>query len=569
MPRVLVIDDDLMVAQLLREHLTNEGLAVETANHGEEGFSCAVANPPDLIMLDVNLPDATGFQMCGRFREHPTTRAIPIIMMTGAARFPNQQAIGRSLGANDYVLKPFDVVKVGEQVHKLIGSTPGPKPAEIPAPQPQLQPLPEPAQAPAPPLEPQAFPSAPATDFSPFAPLTPPEPAAAMTTQNGFFPNTTHPEMPAFPPAPTASAVPVAAPLPSVVPVTPRQPDNPFFTAAFELEKPSPSPAPVREPEPEPEPEPVKPPKLTPIRPESASLPLSATPFSVVPRTTEGPSPSHAAPPAPSPTPATPAPTPEPWTPRSTPPAAAPASATPAPEPWTPRYTPSASPAPAATASESWTPKYTPPAPVAPTPAQPLEEEAAPDFDSLPAEEDEQAHTVSKRMAAFSVVNDPRFQWKLTWSLFGAHILLSLVNTAVVTKSAIVTAREVTYTAGGWALLIGLLATVVAVANIRLDLRSILRLTGLAAIPIVFRTLLLLAANVLPGLSEVRESLMSTSIPLHGLLRPLDLFEVISVVVLAVLLRTQPGSSLQKALSAAAAIGAVWILVGVGFFRPL
>jgi CheY-like chemotaxis protein len=76
-------------------------------------------------MLDVHLPDATGFQTCGRLREDPRTKAIPIIMMTGAARWPNQQAIGRQLGANEYLLKPFDVDRVTERVRSLIGEPHG------------------------------------------------------------------------------------------------------------------------------------------------------------------------------------------------------------------------------------------------------------------------------------------------------------------------------------------------------------------------------------------------------------------------------------------------------------
>src|SRR5437870_1860980 len=111
MARILVIDDDLMVLRLLQEHLSKEGYEVRTVSQAEEGYAVAIKTPPDLILLDVNLPDATGFQMVGRFRKHPVTQAIPIIIMTGTARWPNQQAIGRRMGANDYILKPFDVIQ--------------------------------------------------------------------------------------------------------------------------------------------------------------------------------------------------------------------------------------------------------------------------------------------------------------------------------------------------------------------------------------------------------------------------------------------------------------------------
>lgn len=120
MARVLIIDDDLMVSQVLREHLSNEGYTVQTSSMAEDGFAAATTNPPDLIMLDVNLPDATGFQMVGRFRKEASTKQIPIIMMTGAARWPNQQAIGKQMGANEYILKPFNVEEVAEQIKKYV-----------------------------------------------------------------------------------------------------------------------------------------------------------------------------------------------------------------------------------------------------------------------------------------------------------------------------------------------------------------------------------------------------------------------------------------------------------------
>lgn len=122
MARVLIIDDDVIVSRLLEEHLSNEGYEVTAVPRAEQGFAMAVESPPDLILLDVFLPDATGFQMCGRFRAHAVTQAIPIIMITGAARWPNQQAIGKQMGANEYILKPFDVIQVGERVHSLLGS---------------------------------------------------------------------------------------------------------------------------------------------------------------------------------------------------------------------------------------------------------------------------------------------------------------------------------------------------------------------------------------------------------------------------------------------------------------
>lgn len=169
MARVLIIDDDPMVTRLLQEHLSNEGYEVMTMLEAEEGFAEALKTPPDLILLDVNMPDATGFQLCGRFRQHPLTRSIPIIMMTGTARWPNQQAIGLQMGANEYILKPFDVIQVGDRVHSLLGSKrPVQTPPAAPVPTEPIERVETPGDKVETPLDEQAPPAPPGLDAQRF-----------------------------------------------------------------------------------------------------------------------------------------------------------------------------------------------------------------------------------------------------------------------------------------------------------------------------------------------------------------------------------------------------------------
>src|SRR5579862_7594133 len=105
MARLLIIDDDTMITGLLHEHFSSEGYEVVVKHMAEEGFAQAQKTPPDLILLDVNLPDATGFQMVWRFRkECDVTKETPIILMSGAARHPSQRLIGKQMGADDYIL---------------------------------------------------------------------------------------------------------------------------------------------------------------------------------------------------------------------------------------------------------------------------------------------------------------------------------------------------------------------------------------------------------------------------------------------------------------------------------
>lgn len=134
MSRILVIDDDSNVTQLLEEFLTGEGHEVTVSHSGLEGFKKAVEMVPDLILQDVMLPDATGFQMVDRIRGESTTSTVPIIMMSGAARHASQKQLGNMMGANDYVLKPFDIDDMDRRIKRLLsGEAP---PMDVPAPRP-------------------------------------------------------------------------------------------------------------------------------------------------------------------------------------------------------------------------------------------------------------------------------------------------------------------------------------------------------------------------------------------------------------------------------------------------
>jgi DNA-binding response OmpR family regulator len=119
---LLIIDDDHQVADLLCSYFSEEGHDVSLAYTGNDGLAQAVGDPPDVILLDVMLPDLTGFQMCGRFRQTMETKAIPILMMSGVARYPNQKDFAFERGANEYILKPFKILELGELVDRYIAA---------------------------------------------------------------------------------------------------------------------------------------------------------------------------------------------------------------------------------------------------------------------------------------------------------------------------------------------------------------------------------------------------------------------------------------------------------------
>ncbi len=125
MARVIIIDDDMMLSHVLEEHLTADGHEVKSFTMAEEGFQGAVQSPPDLLFVDVMLPDATGFQLVGRLRQHEKTKSVPIIMMTGTASDANQRTIAKTImGANEYLLKPFDINEVSGIVRRLLPAEP-------------------------------------------------------------------------------------------------------------------------------------------------------------------------------------------------------------------------------------------------------------------------------------------------------------------------------------------------------------------------------------------------------------------------------------------------------------
>ncbi len=107
MKRILVVEDDPDIALSLRLKLERDGgFEVQTAQDGAAGLRLAVDRPPDLVLLDVNLPGMDGFEVCRHLRKDPATAATPVIMLT--ARIDEKDRVaGLDLGADDYITKPF------------------------------------------------------------------------------------------------------------------------------------------------------------------------------------------------------------------------------------------------------------------------------------------------------------------------------------------------------------------------------------------------------------------------------------------------------------------------------
>jgi cyclic di-GMP phosphodiesterase len=105
--RVLVVDDDETVSSLFARILSREGYSVETAANFESARRLLERQPPDVILLDVVLPDAGGFSICKQLKDDASTRLIPVILVTGLSD-PESRINGRRAGADDYLTKPVD-----------------------------------------------------------------------------------------------------------------------------------------------------------------------------------------------------------------------------------------------------------------------------------------------------------------------------------------------------------------------------------------------------------------------------------------------------------------------------
>lgn len=116
-PHVLVIDDEPNIRDLVQAALRFHGFTVSTAKTGGEGLSLARSGNPDLIVLDVLLPDISGFDVCRQLRD--TSNQVPVIYLT-ARDTPSDTVTGLSLGGDDYVTKPFSVEALIARIRALL-----------------------------------------------------------------------------------------------------------------------------------------------------------------------------------------------------------------------------------------------------------------------------------------------------------------------------------------------------------------------------------------------------------------------------------------------------------------
>ncbi|MDJ0555033.1 MAG: response regulator transcription factor [Microcoleaceae cyanobacterium MO_207.B10] len=128
--KILAVDDDPAIRTLIHRYLTQQNYQVESAGDGKTALELFEKFLPDLVVLDVNLPDTTGFQLCKQMQSHTGVFVLMLTSLTGE----EDKIQGYDMGADDYITKPFGLVELGLRVRALVkrrGGAPPVKPENL------------------------------------------------------------------------------------------------------------------------------------------------------------------------------------------------------------------------------------------------------------------------------------------------------------------------------------------------------------------------------------------------------------------------------------------------------
>ena len=130
MKKILVVDDKSAVRTLVREYLSEQGFLIATAENGQMALYAARQEKPDLILLDIMMPEMDGIEFIRTYRKEADT---PIILLTARLE-ESDKVVGLELGADDYITKPFGMRELVARIHTVLRRA-----AQIPHPSPRLE----------------------------------------------------------------------------------------------------------------------------------------------------------------------------------------------------------------------------------------------------------------------------------------------------------------------------------------------------------------------------------------------------------------------------------------------
>ncbi len=117
--KVIAIDDDKVILKLIQVTLSKEGYNILTANRGETGLEMVRIEDPDLVILDLKLPDIDGLEICKILKKNKKTKSIPVIILSARSKTENKIE-GLKLGADDYIAKPFSYRELVARVEAVL-----------------------------------------------------------------------------------------------------------------------------------------------------------------------------------------------------------------------------------------------------------------------------------------------------------------------------------------------------------------------------------------------------------------------------------------------------------------
>ena len=119
MKRIVVVDDEPGVGEAIRQLLSRDGFAIESPGDARAALPELIREAPDLVILDVNMPGMSGWELCAILRRQSTTRNVPILFLTGRRELKDR-ITAMQFGGSDYLAKPFGADELRRKVHAAL-----------------------------------------------------------------------------------------------------------------------------------------------------------------------------------------------------------------------------------------------------------------------------------------------------------------------------------------------------------------------------------------------------------------------------------------------------------------
>lgn len=119
MKSILIVDDEPNILLSLEFLMKQAGYEVHTSTDGEDALQQIHSTPPDLVLLDINMPKRNGYEVCETVRADPKLNRVKIVMLTAKGRDVEREK-GLALGADDYIVKPFSTQEVVDKVNEML-----------------------------------------------------------------------------------------------------------------------------------------------------------------------------------------------------------------------------------------------------------------------------------------------------------------------------------------------------------------------------------------------------------------------------------------------------------------